>query len=386
MVKTIAKPRRKFKPKVFNSDVAKLVRTLVTPMHSEAEGSTSTTSNDSAASAIRASIDLTTDSNGSGLYIFTANPLCSAFALQGSISGKGVNPLAQDRSGTTVPMAQVPVSELAGRNAYRVVSAGLNFKSYTPDLNNGGKVALGTTEVVCLLPVRQTYFGPGVLSLVPSQTLMTTSANYSLVADFIYEAFGCSDIGEIDITEMHQRTMSVDDARNQSTSAVLKPTFGCDRLRTFYNLRSVTDNNQYFGAGGYSPYDTLGYDICVVQLTGCAASTTIATCESVIHMEYHETVKRANYGVSASGARGSAALTRQQIDAAHDIANSQPSVFHDLEEQAMGAGGVLVAPSIYKAASSTFGAEVAEESFAAEAAEVALPAIEEALPYLALML
>lgn len=385
-MKTIAKPKRKFRPKVFNRDVANLVRTLATPNHSKAEGSTSTTSNDSAANAVRASIDLITDASGSGLYVFTANPLCSAFALQGSIAGKGVNPLAQDRAGTTVPMAQIPVQELAARNAYRVVSAGINFKSYTPDLNNGGKVAIGTTEVVGMLPLRQTYFGPGIVSTVPTQTLMSISTTYSLVADFIYEVFGCSDVSEIDITEMHQRTMSVDEARAHSTSAVLKPTFGSDRMRTFYNLRSVTDNNQYQGAGGYSPFDTLGFDICLIQLSGCAPGTVIATCESVIHMEYHETVKRANYGVTQSGRVGGASMSRAQIDAAHDIANTQPSVFHDLEEEAMGAGGALAAPSVYKAASSAFGAEVAEESFAAEAAEVALPAIEEALPLLALML
>lgn len=386
MVRTIAKPKRKFRPKTFNRTVAHLVRTLATPNHTKAEGSTSTTSNDSAASAIRASINLATDANGDGLYVFTANPLCSAFALQGSISGKGVNLNAQDRSGTVVPMAQVPVEELAARNAYRVVSAGVNFKSYTPDLNNGGKVAIGTTEVVGMLPLRQTHFASGLLSGVPLQTLCTVDGQYSMVADFIYEMFGCTDTSQIDITEMHQRTLSVDDARSQSISAVLKPTFGCDRLHTFYNLRSYTVNSQYIGLGGHSPFDTLGFDICVVQLSGCSAYTTIATCETVIHMEYHETVKRANYGVAQSGRANGRSLSRAQIDAAHDIANTQPSVFHDLEEEAMGAGGALAAPSVYKAATSAFGAEAAEESFAVEAAEIALPAIEEALPMLALML
>jgi hypothetical protein len=386
VVKNIAKPKRKRKTPVFNREVANLVRTLATPNHSKAEGSKSTTSNDSAASGVRASIDLITDATGSGMYVFTANPLCSAFALQGSIAGKGVNPLAVDRSGNTVPMGQVPVSELAARNAYRVVSAGLNFKSYTPDLNNGGKVAIGTTEVISMLPLRQSYFRAGILSALPTQTLMSTNADYSLVADFIYEAFGCADVSEIDLTEMHQRTLSVDDSRNHSLSVVLKPTFGCDRMRTFYNLRSITNNDQYFGAGGYSPYDSLGFDICLVQLSGCSPNTVIATIESVIHMEYHETVKRANYGVTQSGRASGSSMTRAQIDAAHDIANSQPSIFHDLEEEAMGAGGAIAAPSVYSAAASAFGGEVAEESFAVEATELVLPVMEEALPFLALML
>jgi len=163
---------------------------------------------------------------------------------------------------------------------------------------------------------------------------------------------------------------------------------GGDRLKTFYNLRSVPGGSGggiYSGIGVNSPFDCLGFDVGFIYCTGCAPNTIIGTIEQVIHLEYHETVKRSGFGIAAgSGSNAtSPPYSQRQIAVAHDVANSQPSVFHDMEEEAMGAGGALAAPTLFQSAKNFFTG--ISEDVAVDATEFALPALEEALPLLMLM-
>jgi len=134
-----------------------------------------------------------------------------------------------------------------------------------------------------------------------------------------------------------------------------------------------------------SPFDCLGFDVGFIYCTGCAPNTIIGTIEQVIHLEYHETVKRSGFGIAAgSGSNAtSPPYSQRQIAVAHDVANSQPSVFHDMEEEAMGAGGALAAPTLFQSAKNFFTG--ISEDVAVDATEFALPALEEALPLLMLM-
>jgi len=371
-------------PKLYDQTTANLIRTLATPLHRDAEGSVSTCCRDSQATTFRASIDVTTDATGQAIIILTANPLCSAFALTGAIAGLGVNSAATDRAGNVVPQAGIPFEQLAAFNSYRVVSAGASFKCYTPDLNNGGKVAVGCTECIASLPLRPSIynFNSGVLQ--PTLSFMALQTNYSVVDEFLWEAFGCVTTQELDVTEMHQITKSVDDCRRKGIMITHKPSFSGDRLATFYNLRSqiIGTNvlsNQLIG----SPFDSLGFDVAIIQLTGCAASTTIGTIEQVIHLEYHETAKRSGFGISSGGSSTRPPLTTRQIDAAHAVANSQPSVFHDLEEEAMGAGAALAAPTLFNSAKGMFAGIT--EDITAGLVDIALPALMDAAPLLMLL-
>jgi len=377
--------KKKTGPKIYDQTTANLIRTLATPMHRDAEGSVSTCCRDSQATSFRASIDITTDVNGQAIIVLTANPLCSAFALIGSIAGVGVNSAATDRSGTVVPQAGIPFEQLAAFNSYRVVSAGASFKCYTPDLNNGGKVAVGNTECYATLPMRTSYYGFQVGAAAPVLTLTPLQTNYSIVDEFLWEAFGCTTVSELDVTEMHQISKSVDENRKRSIMITHKPSFGGDRLSTFYNLRSQIigvsgiASNQLIG----SPFDSLGFDVSIIQLTGCAANTTIGTVEQVIHLEYHETAKRSGFGISSGGSSTRPPLTSRQIDAAHAVANSQPSVFHDMEEEALGAGAALAAPTLFNSAKGMF-AGIGED-ITAGLVDIALPALMDAAPLLMLL-
>lgn len=357
-------------------------------MHPKSDGCVSTVCKDSCGAPFRASIDVTTDATGAAVIILTANPLCSAFALQGSISGQGVA-AQQDRAGNNINIGTASFTQLATYNCYRVVSAGASFKTYTPDLNNGGKVATGTTEIIASLPNRPSYYTSGLAGAPPSATYVAADGNYSLVDDFLFEAFGCASLSEIDMTEMHQLVKSVDDLRKKAVIFALKPNMGGDRLKTFYNLRAVQN-----GAGGgpspgtavTSPFDCLGFDVGFIYCTGCAPNTTIGTIEQTVHIEYHETVKRSGFGISSGTGSNSTSVpfSTKQVNLAHDVANTQPSVFHDMEEEAIGAGGALAAPGLFNSAKSFF-ADAAED-ISVDAVDVALPFIEEALPMLMLAL
>lgn len=381
------KTRQKQRPKLVDADTSTLIRALANPMHTKAEGAVSTVCKDSCGAPFRASIDVTTDNTGTAVIVLTANPLCSAFALQGNISGQGVS-TQTDRSGSNVNVGTASFTQLANYNCYRVVSAGASFKTFTPDLNNGGKVSMGTTEVISSLPIRPSFYGSGALGASPAVVSIASDANYSLVSDFIFEAFGCTNLTEIDMSEMHQIVKSVDDLRRKAVVFSLKPNMAGDRLKTFYNLRMVQNGSGLAASpntGIGSPFDALGFDIGFIYCTGCAANTTIGTIEQVIHLEYHETVKRSGFGIS-SGSGSNATSTpysSRQLALAHDVANTQPSVFHDMEEEAIGAGSALTAPTLFNYAKNFFSG--AAEDIGVDAVEVALPAIEEALPLLMLM-
>jgi len=367
-----ARPIPKTRARKLHPDIdAKYLAAITHPFSPHAVGARTPSINrrNTTASTLRFRGDLVTAANGSGTWIFNANPLLACFTdTNGSFTGDTTTYTPPD--GVLATGIGCPISELRKLGTYRVVGAGVRIVSYLNDNNNGGRVSMGTFCTAGELPVKTYTVASGVGGAVGVATLSATDANWNFANDGrgAFFQLAADATTSIDYTELTDRTVALKSLEANPYILTMRPTLNdsCEWLQSEPRTADPKSNT------------CLGFNSVIIQVGQASASTPVLQYDVIIHIEQVDVPLKSNLG-AATPASHLVSGRPNSLDHTNATAATQPHVFAEGEL----AGGAAVAGASMLGIGDTVA--TAASGFGGDLMGMVmglLPEAEAALPYL----